>query len=245
MDLQDQSKENVDLESVRAIIDDYSDDLDQHFGPPDIIRPKGHGPALAVGINSSSSTRPKSVGSTNRWNHHFFFPSLPFMSADLHQILLILYPPYVIVLSAVFQSPSSVLGCRFPKAHFNKTKARKSGGEASADNGHCMVKEMPFVIPFLDGEKATIKRETQENGAWRRSNLELYHSYKESDIINFIKVQRIKWAGPVVRMDEDHSTKKIFNAQLIGTRRKDRSNLRWIDDLVKYLLVLGTKFREH
>ncbi|GFW19929.1 hypothetical protein TNCV_866351 [Trichonephila clavipes] len=33
-----------------------------------------------------------------------------------------------------------------------------------------------------------------ENGTWRRrSNLELCRSYKESDIVNFIKIQRIKW----------------------------------------------------
>ncbi|GFV53238.1 uncharacterized protein TNCV_1065971 [Trichonephila clavipes] len=49
----------------------------------------------------------------------------------------------------------------------------------------------------------------QENGTCRRrSNLELYQSYKESDIVNFIKIQRIKWAGPVVRMGENHTTKK-------------------------------------
>ncbi|GFU31869.1 uncharacterized protein TNCV_1111301 [Trichonephila clavipes] len=66
----------------------------------------------------------------------------------------------------------------------------------------------------------------QENGTWRRSNFELYQSYKESDIVNFIKMQRIKWAGHVVRMDEDRTTKKAFNAQPIGTRRKGRPNLR-------------------
>ncbi|GFX20616.1 uncharacterized protein TNCV_4269481 [Trichonephila clavipes] len=60
-----------------------------------------------------------------------------------------------------------------------------------------------------------------EKGTWqRRSNLDLYQSYKESNIFNFIKMQRIKWAGHVVRMNEDRTTKKVFNAQPIGTRRK-------------------------
>ncbi|GFX72186.1 uncharacterized protein TNCV_1954621 [Trichonephila clavipes] len=82
----------------------------------------------------------------------------------------------------------------------------------------------------------------QENGTWRRrSNLELYRSYKESDIINFIKIQRIKWAGHVIRMKEDRATKKVFNAQPDGTRRKGRPNLRWIDSLEKNLLVLRTR----
>ncbi|GFU45030.1 uncharacterized protein TNCV_4235271 [Trichonephila clavipes] len=49
----------------------------------------------------------------------------------------------------------------------------------------------------------------QGNGIWRRrSNLELHQSYKESDIVNFFKIQQIKWAGHVVRMNEDRTTKK-------------------------------------
>ncbi|GFX93781.1 hypothetical protein TNCV_1589571 [Trichonephila clavipes] len=41
-------------------------------------------------------------------------------------------------------------------------------------------------------------------------------------------------------MDEDRTTKKVLNAQPIGTRRKGRPNLRWIDGLEKDLLVLRT-----
>ncbi|GFW57788.1 uncharacterized protein TNCV_2927071 [Trichonephila clavipes] len=42
-------------------------------------------------------------------------------------------------------------------------------------------------------------------------------------------------------MDEVRTTIKVFDAQPIGTRRKGRSNLRWIDGLVKCLLALRTK----
>ncbi|GFW00594.1 uncharacterized protein TNCV_2283401 [Trichonephila clavipes] len=78
----------------------------------------------------------------------------------------------------------------------------------------------------------------QENGTWRRrSNFELYQSYKESDIVNFIKIQRIKWTGQVVRIDEDSFTKKVFKAQPIGTRRKGRPNFRWINGLEKDLVL--------
>ncbi|GFU05968.1 uncharacterized protein TNCV_3395181 [Trichonephila clavipes] len=64
----------------------------------------------------------------------------------------------------------------------------------------------------------------QENGIWRRRvNFELYHSYKESDFVNFIKIQRSKWVGHIVRMNEDRTTtKKVFNAQPIGSRRINR-----------------------
>ncbi|GFV46750.1 uncharacterized protein TNCV_1882091 [Trichonephila clavipes] len=80
----------------------------------------------------------------------------------------------------------------------------------------------------------------KENGTWRRSNFKLYPSYKESDIVNFSKFQRIKWAGPVARMEEDPTTKKVFNAQPTGTRRKGMPNLRWTDDLLREFLVLRT-----
>ncbi|GFV38765.1 hypothetical protein TNCV_3728631 [Trichonephila clavipes] len=36
-------------------------------------------------------------------------------------------------------------------------------------------------------------------------------------------------------MNEDHTNKKAFNAQPIGTQRKGRPNLRWIDGLEKDL----------
>ncbi|GFY10519.1 uncharacterized protein TNCV_2565471 [Trichonephila clavipes] len=48
----------------------------------------------------------------------------------------------------------------------------------------------------------------QENRTREGSNLELYQSYKESDVVNFIKIQRIKWTGHVIRMNEDRTTKK-------------------------------------
>ncbi|GFW42204.1 hypothetical protein TNCV_1206601 [Trichonephila clavipes] len=53
-----------------------------------------------------------------------------------------------------------------------------------------------------------------ENRTWRRrSNLGLCQSYDESDIVDFIKTQRIKGAGHVIRRSEDRTTKKssMFN----------------------------------
>ncbi|GFV66961.1 uncharacterized protein TNCV_1264471 [Trichonephila clavipes] len=84
----------------------------------------------------------------------------------------------------------------------------------------------------------------QGNGPWRRSSkLELCQSYKESDIANFIKIQRIKWAGHVIRMNEDRTTKKVFNAQPISSQIRDNPNLRWIDEPEKDILVLRTRNR--
>ncbi|GFS77286.1 uncharacterized protein TNCV_3758701 [Trichonephila clavipes] len=47
--------------------------------------------------------------------------------------------------------------------------------------------------------------------------------------------------GHFVKMDKDRTTEEVFNAQPIGTRRKGRPNLIWIDGLEKDLLVLKTK----
>ncbi|GFW02108.1 uncharacterized protein TNCV_4854481 [Trichonephila clavipes] len=55
------------------------------------------------------------------------------------------------------------------------------------------------------------------------------------------KLQRIKWAGHVIRVNENRNTKKVFNAQSIGTRKKGSPNLRWIDGLENDLLVLRTR----
>ncbi|GFX42999.1 uncharacterized protein TNCV_436151 [Trichonephila clavipes] len=48
-------------------------------------------------------------------------------------------------------------------------------------------------------------------------------------------------AGHVVRTDERRTTKKVFNAKTISTRKMGRPNLRWIDGLEIDLLVLRTK----
>ncbi|GFW11772.1 uncharacterized protein TNCV_1083181 [Trichonephila clavipes] len=100
----------------------------------------------------------------------------------------------------------------------------------------CLLARLPgmFRLP-----KSSYNR--RENGTWRRRlNFQLYQSYKESDIVNFIKIQQIEWAARVVRLDEDRTTKRDFNAQPNGTRRKGRPNLRWIDGLEKDLLVWRT-----
>ncbi|GFV50795.1 uncharacterized protein TNCV_4237501 [Trichonephila clavipes] len=60
----------------------------------------------------------------------------------------------------------------------------------------------------------------QENETWRRSNFKLYQTYKYSDIVNFINNQRFKRAGYVVRLNEDHTTKRVFNVQPMGNEER-------------------------
>ncbi|XP_071035396.1 uncharacterized protein [Parasteatoda tepidariorum] len=76
-------------------------------------------------------------------------------------------------------------------------------------------------------------------GTWfRRSNTEPYKAYKGPDVIKFIKIQRIKWAGHIIRMEIAGQPKKVFSARPIGTRKRGRPNLRFLDCLEKDLQVL-------
>jgi hypothetical protein len=58
------------------------------------------------------------------------------------------------------------------------------------------------------------------------------------DIITFIKVGRLSWAGHVVRMDQQRPARRILNARLEGTRRRGRPKLRWEDGVDKDVKAL-------
>ena len=72
-----------------------------------------------------------------------------------------------------------------------------------------------------------------ENKAWRqRRNTKLYRSFKEPDIVKFIKIQRIKRIGHAIRM-EDRATKNIVLAKPTGSRPRGRPKIRFLDCLEK------------
>ena len=58
---------------------------------------------------------------------------------------------------------------------------------------------------------------TNDNGEWRiKYNNELYTLYKESDIVTYIKINRLKWAGHVIRMEEQSPTRRVLVAVVEG-----------------------------
>ncbi|XP_071039850.1 uncharacterized protein [Parasteatoda tepidariorum] len=76
----------------------------------------------------------------------------------------------------------------------------------------------------------------QVDGTWyRRSNSELYRAFREPDVVKYVKIQRIKWAG---RMNRESSTHIIFLAQPIGSRPRGRPKLRWADCVERDFSVL-------
>jgi hypothetical protein len=60
-----------------------------------------------------------------------------------------------------------------------------------------------------------------------RYNYELYALYEDMDIITFIEVGRLKWAGHVPRMDQQRPAKRILNAKPEDRRKRGRPKLRW------------------
>jgi hypothetical protein len=43
-------------------------------------------------------------------------------------------------------------------------------------------------------------------------------------------MQRLAWIGHVVRIDRGRRDKKIFESEPVGSRRKGRPGLRWLED---------------
>ncbi|KAJ4432424.1 hypothetical protein ANN_21043 [Periplaneta americana] len=81
----------------------------------------------------------------------------------------------------------------------------------------------------------------QENMQWRiRYNNELYKLYKSFDIVTFIKLRRLEWAGHVYRMEGNRIPKKILEGKIHGKRPIGRPKNRWID---ASLMLAGNEFQ--
>jgi hypothetical protein len=56
----------------------------------------------------------------------------------------------------------------------------------------------------------------QENGMRRNRYIhELYELFNEPDIVKYIKINRLGWAGHVVRMDNNRTVRKVVNTKPI------------------------------
>jgi hypothetical protein len=79
----------------------------------------------------------------------------------------------------------------------------------------------------------------QENGTWRkRYSYELYEIINEPNIVSYIKVKRLAWAGHLVRMNDDRTLKKIFDTKPDGVRSAGRPKLRWEDGVDQDMRIL-------
>jgi len=79
----------------------------------------------------------------------------------------------------------------------------------------------------------------REGGCWRpRWNNELYSLYKESNIVEDIKIRRLEWAGHIIRMEEERISKKVLNGNFHTTRPVGRPRTRWADVVQRDALQL-------
>jgi hypothetical protein len=84
----------------------------------------------------------------------------------------------------------------------------------------------------------------QENETWRkRYNCELYETFKEPNIVNYIKVKILEWEGHLVRMNNDRINIYIYilNTKPDGVRRVGRPKLRWEDGVDQDMRILEVK----
>jgi hypothetical protein len=64
-------------------------------------------------------------------------------------------------------------------------------------------------------------------GCWRpRWNNELYSLYKEPNIVEDIEIRRLKWAGHIIRVEEERFSKKVLNGNFHTTRPVGRPRTR-------------------
>jgi len=81
-----------------------------------------------------------------------------------------------------------------------------------------------------------------EGAAWRsRYNEELYHLYDETDLVTTVRIARLRWAGHIVRMQDNLPCKKITLDKPEGRRQVGRPNLRWMDGVMRDAEKLGVR----
>jgi hypothetical protein len=69
-----------------------------------------------------------------------------------------------------------------------------------------------------------------EAATWRsRYNEEVYRLYDEADLVTTIKITRLRWAGHIVRTQDNLPCKKITLDKPEDRRRAGRPNLRWME----------------
>ena len=82
-------------------------------------------------------------------------------------------------------------------------------------------------------ERKVIRRifgPVHENEIWRiKYNNEGYSSFSDVDIVKHIKISRLRWAGHIIRMEEDNPARKLTLLKPEGSRRVGRPKLRWMD----------------
>jgi len=95
------------------------------------------------------------------------------------------------------------------------------------------VRQMSYVLGVSERKILRIYGPLCEGAIWRsRYNEELYRLY--DDLVTTIRITRLRWAGHIVRMQDNLSCKKITLEKPEGRRRVGRPNLRWMEGWMEW-----------
>ena len=73
-----------------------------------------------------------------------------------------------------------------------------------------------------------------------RSNAELYQLFKEADIVKRVKINRLRWAGHVVRRPVEAPVNKVFQSNFVdGKRSRGRPKNSWREAVDRDSITLG------
>jgi hypothetical protein len=72
-----------------------------------------------------------------------------------------------------------------------------------------------------------------------RYNKELYNLFNDVDIIKIINVKKLRWAGHVIRRENEDVIKRIMLVKPERKGKEHRTRIRWMDGVDKYLRNLG------
>jgi hypothetical protein len=56
--------------------------------------------------------------------------------------------------------------------------------------------------------------------------------YKESDTVTYIKINHLRWAGHVIRLEEHSPARRVLVEVVEGRRQRGRQKLRWEDGVM-------------
>ena len=65
--------------------------------------------------------------------------------------------------------------------------------------------------------------------------------YKESDIVTYVKISSLKWAGHVIGMEEQSTTRRVLSAVVGGKRQSGGPKLGWEDGVTEDSRRLGER----
>jgi hypothetical protein len=83
--------------------------------------------------------------------------------------------------------------------------------------------------------------ETREWNMVKIYSYELYETFNKPNIVTYITVKRLAWAGHLVHMNNDRTLKKIFNTKPDGVRSVGRPKLQWEGGVDQDMRILGAK----